>query len=387
MLQRSPFSVCFDLSVAWQSKFSLLYKSVFVHREEMCDFEDYSEEIWRRKEKLSEGILSCCVTNTSLFMINVLSNVYNELTETCLVRDWRKLAGKLLKPPPTSGTIEKLSKSANPACELLKTWVSTIDMSTSDGPKTFDSLIETMVECKLYSACDELLDFLQNSPLDLLERQEELAFSDEVEDQSNETSEYQQNSPSHRINEQNSSPSPEGDEIFIVCSRSDNKTQAMKNLTSFVSKLEPVKKGELKVRSIHDTNQNSQVTTAWLEERVNRARYVILCFSSDMKAITERASNMPQFKHQMDYNLKFTMDFLVTGKIYENGCRNPKGKFIPVLLHGHDMSTLILPLRHFLHFSWPNEKKRITKYIMNLPEKKVPCQGRPKRLVRRELLC
>jgi hypothetical protein len=454
----------------------------------MCDFEDYSEEISQRKEALSDESLSRCVTADTL-VYDDLKLFYDELTETCLGRDWRKLAGKLLTPHPTRATIENLSKCGNPACELLQTWV-----SQSDVPKTFDSLIETMVECKLYSACDELLDFLQNSPLDLLERREKLDLSNEVEDrsdgtlefkenpmsrhlseqnspsdfiqqcheeldridedQSDETSKFQPNPTSHHINEQQQQqgaaengfeqtqkspqrsiscparvgvfskickalkkpfkrskscspklggsvpdppthtpptdpdpPSPPEDEIFIVSSDSDNQTQAMINLKSFVSELKPVKKGELKVTSIHDIDQNGQVTTAWLEERVNRARYVILCFSSDMKAITECPPNMPQLRHQMDYNLKFTMDFLVTGTIYGNGCRNPKGKFIPVLLHGHDMSTLILPLRHFLHFSWPSEEKRITKYIMNLPEHPMPCQGLPKCLVRKELSC
>ncbi|CAB4037080.1 ---NA--- [Paramuricea clavata] len=446
----------------------------------MSDFEDYSEEISQRKEALSDECLSCCVTADTL-VYDGLTLFYDELTETCLGRDWRKLAGKLLTPPPTRATIKKLSKCENPARELLQTWV-----SQSDVPETFDSLIETMVECKLYSACDELLDFLQNSPLDLLERCEKLGISNEVEDRSDGTLEFKENPTSRHMSEQNSPsdlqqchekldridvdevedqsetsksqqnptsphitkqqqeaqksplrsiscparvgvftkiykalkkpfkrskscspklsgsdpdppthmpptepdpPSPPEDEIFIVSSDSDNQTQAMINLKSFVSDLKPVKKGELKVTSIHDIDQNGQVTTAWLEERVNRARYVILCFSSDMKAITECPPNMPQLKHQMDYNLKFTMDFLVTGTIYGNGCRNPKGKFIPVLLHGHDMTTLILPLRHFLHFSWPSEEKRITKYIMNLPEHPMPCQGLPKRLVPKELSC
>ncbi len=467
-------------------------------------FEDYSKQISRRKIKLSNEKLSRCVTADTL-VDEGLRQVYIELNgDSCLGRNWTKLAGKLLKPPPTSATFEFLSQSNNKAYELLKTW------AQSDGPtKTFDLLIETMVECKLYSACDELLDFLQTSTFDsqehhgclnqivndvsdgfqqnpasshqnqhrlgedldqivsvedlsdeashqdtnerstslqLEESQEELNQVVPVENLSVENSEFQQNATSRRKNERQPaenckrprnhngrsalrrskscpagqgwfskilnkifrrsisspsevdspdqvpdtptpSPPTKEDEIFIVSSNSDNETQGMKDLMSFVKGLKPVKKGELAVKTIHDVDQGGQVTTAWLVERVNRARYVILCFSSSMQAITDQGPHMPQFRHQNDYNLQFTMDFLVTGTIYESGCRNPGGKFIPVLLDGHDRSTIVVSLRHFQNFCWPDERERMMKYIMNLPEYPVPRQGSPKRLVRKEIAC
>jgi hypothetical protein len=157
----------------------------------------------------------------------------------------------------------------------------------------------------------------------------------------------------------------------------------MKDLMSFVRRLKPVRNGELTVRTIHDVDQGGKVTATWLEERVLRARYVIVCFSKSMQEIVHRES---QFGLQADYNLKFTIDFLVAGTIYESGCRNPDGKFIPVILDGHDRSAVIVSLRHFQNFCWPDEQERIMKYILNLPEYPVPRQGYRKALVPREII-
>jgi hypothetical protein len=425
----------------------------------MDEFEDYSEEISRRKAKLSREKLSCCVTEDRL-VDEGLDKFYRELNvDSYLGYNWKKLAGKLLKPQPTTATIEHLSSSKNITCELLKTWVSQSNVLY----KTFDSLIETMVECKLYSACDELLDFLEaevnaakkvilvydrsNKTSIVPQTPEERATShhsnqqydlDAIEpapvDLTIETSASQRHPksrwtkkkkqtknvlerskscpaswfknfvervrrtvfrrtisspadfpdhPTPALPAEPTPPPPPQDEIFIVSSLSDSRTNGMRDLMSFVRRLKPVRNGELTVRTIHDVDQGGQVTATWLEERVLRARYVIVCFSKSMKEIVHRES---QFGLQADYNLKFTIDFLVAGTIYESGCRNPDGKFIPVILDGHDRSAVIVSLRHFQNFCWPDEQERIMKYILNLPEYPVPRQGYRKPLVSREII-
>ena len=443
----------------------------------MDEFEDYSEEIFQRRAKLSQEKRSCIVTADHL-VDEGLNKVYRELdVDSCLGYNWKKLAGMLLKPPPTAATIEHLSNSKSKAWELLKTWVSESNVS-----KTFDSLIETMVECKLYSACDELLDYLEDLNLDLDEISEdkvnaayEFTGDDELVSNRNDdqTEFHEQNSAtSHLLNTQEGSenldevvifptdvdesgetskqpnprltseqpqqrpypktqrsiscpdkrsrtkkfmkklknpfkrsmsspadmchptptpappteptPPPPQDEIFLVSSFADNQTKGMKDLMSFVRRLKVVKTGELTVRTIHDIDQGGIVTTAWLEERVNRARYVILCFSDNMKKIIHQAS---RYEHQTDFNLKFTMDFLVTGTIFDHCGRNPKGKFIPVVLGEYDRSCIVLSLRHFQNFCWPDEQEKIHKYILNLPEYSVPRQGSRKTLVRKEISC
>ena len=445
----------------------------------MDEFEDYSTEISRRRAKLSHKKLSCCVTANHL-VDEGLSLVYRELdVDSYLRNNWKKLAGVLLKPPPNAATIEHLSHSESKACELFKTWLSQSDLS-----KTFDSLIETMVECKLYSACDELLDYLETLNLDELD----LDTADhEVNSESNDQTELREPSPatSHHITAQERSrslheivsipdrvgvgdetseqlnscvtneqgqqrpcppksargkkrrsrvisvqrsiscperrrwlkklmypirkiknrfrrsmsspagmchstptiapptepaPQPPQDEIFILSSFEDNKTKGMKDLMSFVRGLKLVKTGELTVRTIHDIDQGGLVTAAWLEERVMRARFVILCFSDNTKKITQPASG---YEHQSDYNLKFTMDFLVTGTIFDHCGRNPKGKFIPIVLGEYDRSAVVLSLRHFKNFCWPDEQEKIQKHIMNLPEYPVPAKGCRKPLVRK----
>ena len=165
-----------------------------------------------------------------------------------------------------------------------------------------------------------------------------------------------------------SPPPPPEDEIFVVSSDVDNQTHEMQRLMSFVHNLRPVNKGLLTVKTIHDSEQHGQMMTTWLEERVNRARYVIVCCSSILKQIVDEQTNMPRFNHQIDYNLKFALNFLVTGVIYGNGCRNPKGKYIPILLPEHDSSNLLIPLCYFMTFNWPNDEKKISNYIMNRPD-------------------
>lgn len=426
----------------------------------MEQFKDYSVKISCRKAELPNEILSSFVSEDTL-IIEGFDAVFLELNNwSSLGASWKVLAGKLLKPPPTLATIEFLSKCKNPAFEMLRTWV------LQSRVKTFDLLIETMVECKLYSACDELLSILENSALESMESQkqpvgvacyddldiitpDEQAVSEmllgveenllaprEVNEQQRTSSysgavngrtnrgaqlqrsqslpagwfkticrkakrpfrrlfslqaRYDRQSTLPDVDTSPSDPIPplpvEENEIFIVSSRADNETNAMRGLETFVSSLKPVRNGELTVKTIHDIEQNGMVTTTWLQERFDRARYVVLCFSSHMKQITEYSSDAKHFSDRTDYNLKFTMDFLVTGKIYDCGCRNPKGKFIPILLHGQDMSNLILPLRHFLHFSYPREERKISNYIMNVPEYPVICPPSPKPLVRKELCC
>ena len=432
----------------------------------MDEFEDYSEEIFRRRAKLSHRRLSCCVT-ADRAVDEGLSLVYRELdVDSCLGYNWKKLAGVLLQPPPTAPTIEHLYSSKSPARELLKIWVSQSYVS-----KNFDSLIETMVECRLYSACDELLDYLEALNLDLDEHYEgevsalnEFTANDEVNNGSDDANEPNP-ATSHHINAQERSrsltdivsvpipdsvsneqsrsrvtgvqrsislpersrwlktllypirkiknaikrslsspanmshssptlpppeepappslpPPPPQNEIFIVSSFADNQTKGMQDLMSFVRRLKVVKTGELTVRTIHDIDQGGLVTTAWLEERVMRARYVIVCFSEEMKNIMQQE---PKYCNQTDLNLKFTMEFLVTGTIYDYGCRNPKGKFIPIVLGGYDRSAVVVALRQFQNFCWPDEQERIQKYILNLPEYPPPPQGCPKPLVRKEI--
>ena len=431
----------------------------------MDEFEDYSEEIFRRRAKLSHRKLSCCVTANHA-VDEGLSLVYRELdVDSCLGYNWKKLAGVLLQPPPTAATIEHLSSSKSPARELLKIWVSQSYVS-----KNFDSLIETMVECKLYSACDELLDYLEAMNLDLKEHYEgevsavnEFTANEEVNNGSDDPNEPSP-ATSHHINAQERSrslteivsvsipdsvsnktllqlkstqnkksrssvtggqrsislpegrslwlkklwyplrkiknaikrslsspadmhhstptlappketaPPPPQDEIFIVSSFADNQTKGMQDLMSFVRRVKVVKTGELTVRTIHDIDQGGLVTTAWLEERVMRARYVIVCFSEEMK-------QRPEYCNQTDLNLKYTMEFLVTGTIFDHCGRNPKGKFIPVVLGEYDRSCIISSLRHFQNFCWPDEQEKIHKYILNLPEYPPPPQGCPKPLV------
>ena len=417
----------------------------------MDEFEDYSEEITRRTVKLSYEKLSCCVTANHL-VDEGLYKVYRELdVDSCLSNNWKKLAGVLLKPPPTAATIELLSRSKSQACELFKTWV-----SQSNECKTFDSLIEAMVECKLYSACDELLDYLEALNLDLDERYEgevpepnpatshiintqegsenldeivaipvDVGESGETSEQPNTrlTNEQRQKRPYPPTQRSNSytgkrsrakkfmqkiknpfkrsmsyppdiypltstlapstEPTPElpKDEIFFVSSFADNNTEGLKDLMSFVRGLKVVKTGNLTVRTIHDIDQGGLVTTAWLEERVYRARFVILCFSDNMKKVTEETS---QFKHQSDYSLKFLID-LVSGTILYNCGRNPDGKFIPVVLGRYNWSAVTGSLRRFQNFCWPDEQERIRKYILNLPEYPVPRQGCRKPLVAKEM--
>ena len=125
----------------------------------MAYIEECVKEHSRRIKQLSDKTLSYCVTADTL-VDDRLSVVYNELNgQSCLGRNWKGLAGKLLKPRPTFATIENLSQSANAARELLITWV--LQQSHQNQASTFEMLIETMLKCKLYSACDELLDFLE----------------------------------------------------------------------------------------------------------------------------------------------------------------------------------------------------------------------------------
>ena len=444
--------------------------------------EDCVHELLRRKKRLSNKKLSYCVTVDAL-VDKGFDGVYGELNgESCLGRDWTALASELLKPRPTCATIESLSQSRSAARELLKMWVS----QQSDHDKTFDLLIETMLKCKLYSACDELLDFIETfeGNFDAIVSSDEIANAPKVDideedvgnctslavlkrpaafdeivsrdvsegnnctaivvlpDQQQQQQQQQQQSPALADQQQNqvvhtdrqsrngrqllttrsvscpatiggwlwkrmrrlfrsrsdpgrrspsptpiirepSPPPPPQDEIFVVSSDPDSQTKTMQDLLLFINRMEPVTRQTLTVKTIHDVNQNGLVTTTWLEERVNRAKFVILCFSSIMKAITESKEDMAD-NHQINYNIKFTMDFLVTGRIYESLCRNPKGKFVPVLLHGDGINTIIIPLRFFKSFSWPEEKKQFSSYIMEQPERQVPHIGTRKPLVRKE---
>ena len=445
----------------------------------MAYTEEFVKELSRRIKQLSDKTLSYCVTADTL-VDDRLSVVYNELNgQSCLERNWKGLAGKLLKPRPTFATIENLSQSANAARELLITWVS--QQSDQNQASTFEMLIETMLKCKLYSACDELLNFLEKfedesdeivSWYEIVDTPEVIDDVDEVcgdecttvsilaelvdesskpQDsncraivvQQQQQHQRQQSPALHQPQDQQvvdtgsrqspnrrlpptrsiscppsfggwiarkirrllfrsrsdpgrDEPSPTPmlyqpspplleDEIFVVSSDPDNRTRTMQELLSFIYRMKPVAKQMLTVRTIHDVDQNGLVTHAWLQERVNRARFVILCFSSIMKAIAEAKSDAADHNRQINCNIKFTMDFLVTGLIYQSLCRNPNGKFVPVLLHGDGIQTIVIPLRFFQSFSWPEEKEKFSKYIMQLPERPVPKIGTPKPLVRKEL--
>ena len=390
----------------------------------------------RRKRRLSDEILSEQVTLDTLVDAG-LNKVFDELnTDSCLNRNWRGLAARLVEPPLTNNDVEILADFGNPARALLERWVS----QDKDGHKTFGILIASMLECKVYSACDELLIFLEECEHEFRDKELENSFQLVVADSSDETLEFENNSSQFVANEQQRAadtnsrlnskqlrkaknefqrsascpaswfsrffkrrkrfkrsksfpaspeiecitPKPVEDEIFVVSSNTDSQSKAMRDIMSFMNRLKPVCKGSLTVKTIHDVDQNGMMTTSWLEERVNRARFVVLCFSSIMKAIVDHKPGMPQFENQMEFNLKFTMDFLVTGKIYENICRNPKGKYIPLILPGHDYSTLIVPLKYFLSFNWPSEEKKISNYILGTPEYPVPQIPPPKPLVRKE---
>ena len=406
----------------------------------MDDIVDYSTELQRRKGEISERKLLHCVTVDVLGDERV-NTVFAELNiESCFDRNWRKLAGKLLKPPPLFVDIEELSKSKDPARELLVRWVS----QSGETNKTFEWLIATMIECKLYSACDELLDFLEDYEIDVVSQAnaQTSAESSNVENHSTTQSTLavveRQQPNEHTVVDRsrqgilarsqscpagwlfnlrrrfrqlfrlNSSPArltrndprestivqslptplpPEENEIFVVCSDEDNRGQPMRDLISFIRKLQPVARGMLTVKTIHDFDQNGMITTTWLQQRVDRAKFVIVCFTSLLKAIADAScDDETQFSNQTDINIKFTMNFLVTGKIYESGCRNPRGKFIPVLLEGHDISTVIIPLRYFKSFDWPDQKTSISNYIMNRPEYPLPRQRTPLRVTCRPIV-
>lgn len=383
------------------------------------DSASYQERFHQRKATISDEVLSYVVTADALEHLG-LNDVYNQLNVDIapIFPNWRTLADKLLQNPPNAAEAAGLSRETNPTKRVLESWI-----TQSDGTKTFEYLISTMFECELYSSCDALFDFLETFDPRSPTRGEQFCINasnnargNEEREQSErrvifrsqslpenrmrrlrrgirqlfrlhsaeERSRSQTPSPSDDIPRSPFVPEPVQDEIFIVSSNTDNQTNAMKALMSFLLGIKPVRNGELQVKTIHDLDQQGRMTTFWLEERVKRAKYVLLCFSTTMKAIADCAMEGGDYQNylsQTEYNLKYTLDFLVTGRIYYSLCRNPGGKFVPIILHGQSISNIITPLRFFLHFAWPNDSNKISKYIMNLPEYPVPRQGIPKRLV------
>ena len=99
----------------------------------MYVMEDCTTDLERKKERLSDDLLSSCVT-ADVLVHERFEQVYVELNGvSCFDRNWRGLAGKLLKPQPSRATIERFSKSGNSARELLETWE-----EQCDGLKTYD---------------------------------------------------------------------------------------------------------------------------------------------------------------------------------------------------------------------------------------------------------
>lgn len=386
----------------------------------MLEEEDFQSVIKRRKDHLPEQLLKSCVCEA--LESGALCKVCDELNAaSCLDRNWRGVAVRLIKPSPDKSTIERLSNCNDPAYEMLSSW----GMTNEEG---FDLLLEVMVDSQTYSAADELLVYLEsvdgNETLGrtgakkCLQNEPEIiceAIKPSVEERNESqsvkikhvNSNYKRSKssmgrkiknvgrlfrrstscpetdPNHPIYQSTSLHSKK-DEIFIVSSYQDKESTPVKKLVSFVESLKQVKVGEWHVTTIHDI-QGGPMTPTWLRDRVERAVYVIICFSNYMRQISDHQKEDGELFHQAEYNLKFTLDFLINGSLYQNLCYNVGGKFLPVLLPGNPFSCIMQSLANFQVFSWPNDQKKIYKYLMNLPERNMPPLGEKKPLVSKPL--
>ena len=381
-------------------------------KDKMFAVEDFKTVIERRKRLLSDSLLQRSVFET-LDSEDFKCKVCVQLNiESCLDRNWRGLAMSLIQPRPDMTTIERLSNCRNnEGYETVSTWLKI----NEEG--SFDELLQAMVECKVYAAADELLNYLESVDHDDDEISEDgipTLVEDVVGFGKNERENFHPTTKSvgnnkkpdyHRskswrlrikpkrwrnFSRSKSLPEPlpeknekEKNGIFIVSSNADSETVPMKRLLSFVQNLKRVKKGEWHVDTIHDLPGGPMATT-WLQEKVETAVYVLICFSEKMKEVF---LNSQQFAGQSECNLKFALDCLITGNLYLNMCYNHGGKFLPILLPGNDLSCMSIMqcLALFKTYNWPKEQESIKKYLLNLPERTPPPLGPRKPLVSKEL--
>ena len=228
-------------------------------------------------------------------------------------------------------------------------------------------LIATMLDAGVYSACDELLDFLESCQTSLRSHPGFFRKIREFFRSNSNPSEY-----SCLLS--NKTPFPLNHlalrrlKMRFSLSVQTWITKRMR-CKSHVFRPQPSASQRRVVDGKDYTRLGTawQVMTTWLQERVNRARYVIVCCSSILKQIVDaEQTNVARFNHQIDYNLKFAFDILVTGVIYRNFCRNPKGKYIPILLPEHDPSNLLVPLCYFMTSTGQMMNGKSLNYIMNM---------------------
>ena len=347
----------------------------------------------------------------------------------------------IIQPPLDIAAIQRLSNRKNKeGYETILTWLEINEKGS------FNELLQAMVECKVYAAADELLNYLesvdekipedgkqssikinrartsnqattsdrattsdqamtsdqattsvQDIPLD-----EEIPKDDDIKPRDFKRSIslswvdkvkcfWQKRSKScpadhpSLVDLQQDKPlpkEPEKNGIFIVSLNEDSQKAPMKRLLSFVQNLERVKEGEWHVDTIHDLPGGPMATT-WLQEKVETAVYVLICFSERMKQVF---LNSQPFAGQSECNLKFALDCLITGNLYFNKCYNRGGKFLPILLPGNNFSCtdFIRCLNLFRTYSWPDEQESIEKYLLNLPERTPPPVGERKLLESKE---
>lgn len=406
--------------------------------------EDYKTVINERRDQLRQRsdsasstqpaagycVLNKCVTS-DLLDSGALNEVCLELNgDSCLGRNWTGLAIPLISPDKY--TIDELSKNKNPASELLERWLNT---ANNENKTSFDALLDAMVAAQVFSAADELLIYLEsqngedisvNSEWEteeidenFTEHQAEIVpvckepniFKSETSRKAVKKHQYRRSKslkesfskaarriflkkrsmscPEPILETKNVAPverpKKKEDEIFIVSSREDSQTEAVKKLESFVRNLKGPKKGQWNLKTIHDLPSGELITTAWLTDRVERAAYVIICCSSNIKQISDHRNENTDSFQQSEFNLKFTLDFLITGTLYKNFCRNPNGKFLPILLPGNNFSCVMQPLAFFIVCSWPTEEDKIRNYINRQPERTASQLGPRKPLVSKQL--
>lgn len=389
--------------------------------------ENFKVVIERRKRKLSPYLLQCSVFD--VIYSGELNKVWEQLnTKSCLKRNWEGLAISLISPDIV--TIDRISNCDNKAESTILTWLETNEQGS------FDELLEAMVNCQVYSAADELLIYLESvdhdekmslseipepkpveddemslSAISVPEPQDDKIESEQAVTQASQRKRFKfrrsiswqswqritrrfpwkrskscppsidQDTSNHISTIPPAPPQPvkKRDGILIVSTNEDSQTLLMKNLFSFVEKLE---RG-WRVTTIHDL-PGGPMATAWLADQVETALYVLICFSEKMKEVL---GNSEEFPGQSQCNLKFTLDCLVTGKLYNNMCYNHGGKFLPILLYGNNAScmSIMQSLNLFKIYTWPNEKIGIKKYLLNLPERTPPPVGQRIPLVPRRL--
>lgn len=298
--------------------------------------QDYKLIIEDRRTKLSAKLLKTAVA-VGLKSDQICKNVCEELNdESVLRRNWKGLAD-YLGSSLGKNVVRKCSKDDNPAFQLLTAWA-------VDESRTFDMLLEALVKCQTYSAADELLLFLEHV------NENELELFESNHDEST------QRPTACNTNH----PDPETrDEIFIVCTKEDEKSVDMKNLKQFLSTLKSAKKRKWTVTSINDVKSGPTVQN-WLTERVSRASYVLVCFSNNLKRI---------YTMREDLSLVFTLEVLIQGNMFLDSCYNTGGKYLPILLRGNPFKCILHFLALFNSYNWPKDKENLKNYLSEKRER------------------